>query len=78
MYYISRCQLKPANKQFTSLKNDYEMTFTAETVVAECLDEASSMPTVKYNFVPINEIANKSPDNLLGNYFTLMFLSHTM
>lgn len=46
------------------------MTFTAETVVAECLDEASSMPTVKYNFLPINEIANKAPDNLLGNYLT--------
>ncbi|CAK1580169.1 unnamed protein product [Parnassius mnemosyne] len=65
VYYISRCQLKTANKQFTNLKNDYEMSFTADTVVAECMDEASSVPSIKYEFVPINEIANKSPDTLL-------------
>ncbi|KAJ0176690.1 hypothetical protein K1T71_007869 [Dendrolimus kikuchii] len=65
VYYISRCQLKTANKQFTNLKNDYEMTFTSETVVAECMEEASSVPTIKYDFQPISEIANKTPDSLL-------------
>ncbi|CAG4965100.1 unnamed protein product [Parnassius apollo] len=65
VYYISRCQLKTANKQFTNLKNDYEMSFTPDTVVAECMDEASSVPSIKYEFVPINEIANKNPDTLL-------------
>ncbi|XP_075977979.1 replication protein A 70 [Anticarsia gemmatalis] len=65
VYYISRCQLKTANKQYTSLKNDYEMTFTANTVVAECMDDDSSMPTVKYDFMPINDIGGKSPDTLL-------------
>lgn len=70
MYYISRCQLKTANKQYTSLKNDYEMTFTSETVVAECTEDASSVPTIKYEFVPISDIANKTPDTLLGKYKT--------
>ncbi|CAH0398399.1 unnamed protein product [Chilo suppressalis] len=65
VYYISRCQLKTANKQFTSMKNDYEMTFTAETVVAECTDDTSAMPSVKYDFIPINSIADKSPDNII-------------
>ncbi|KAI8436718.1 hypothetical protein MSG28_010201 [Choristoneura fumiferana] len=65
VYYISRCQLKTANKQFTSLKNDYEMTFNADTVVSECQDDASSVPTIKYDFVPINEIADKATDSLL-------------
>ncbi|CAD0201397.1 unnamed protein product [Chrysodeixis includens] len=65
VYYISRCQLKTANKQFTSLKNDYEMTFTANTVVAECMEDSSSVPSVKYEFLPINDIATKTPDTLL-------------
>jgi replication factor A1 len=66
VYYISRCQLKTANKQYTSLKNDYEMTFSADTVVSECTEDASSVPTIKYDFVPINEIGNKNADSLLG------------
>lgn len=66
VYYISRCQLKTANKQYTSLKNDYEMTFNSDTVVAECTEDASSLPTVKYDFVPINMIAEKSPDTIIG------------
>ncbi|XP_047503959.1 replication protein A 70 kDa DNA-binding subunit [Pieris napi] len=65
VYYISRCQLKTANKQYTSIKNDYEMTFTADTVVAECMEDTSSMPSVKYEFTPISEIANKNVDTLL-------------
>ncbi|CAG9786671.1 unnamed protein product [Diatraea saccharalis] len=65
VYYISRCQLKTANKQFTTLKNDYEMTFTADTVVAECTDDMSALPSVKYDFLPINSIAEKSPDNIV-------------
>lgn len=68
MYYISRCQLKTANKQFTSLKNDYEMTFNMETIVAECMEDASSVPTIKYDFVPINEIGNKTTDSIIGKY----------
>lgn len=65
VYYISRCQLKTANKQFTNLKNDYEMTFTNETVVAECMEESTSVPNVKYDFVQISDIANKSTDSIL-------------
>ncbi|XP_063536255.1 replication protein A 70 kDa DNA-binding subunit [Cydia strobilella] len=65
VYYISRCQLKTANKQFTSLKNDYEMSFSSDTVISECMEDASSVPTIKYDFVPINEIGNKNTDSLL-------------
>ncbi|KAJ2949088.1 hypothetical protein O0L34_g6027 [Tuta absoluta] len=65
VYYISRCQLKTANKQFTNLRNDYEMTFSNETVVAECMDDVSSVPSVKYEFQSISDIAGKSPDTIL-------------
>ncbi|CAK1556348.1 unnamed protein product [Leptosia nina] len=65
VYYISRCQLKTANKQYTSIKNDYEMTLTPDTVIAECMEDASCVPTIKYEFLPISEIANKGVDTIL-------------
>ena len=35
MYFISRGRLKPANKQYTTIKNDYELSFTDDTEVEE-------------------------------------------
>ena len=35
VYYISKCQVKNANKQYSSLKNDYEMTFRDDAEVEE-------------------------------------------
>jgi replication factor A1 len=29
VYLISRCQVKAANKQYSKIKNDYELTFKA-------------------------------------------------
>ncbi|XP_045448079.1 replication protein A 70 kDa DNA-binding subunit [Melitaea cinxia] len=65
VYYISRCQLKTANKQFSTLKNDYEMTFTSDTVVAECMEDTSTLPSIKYDFIPISDIADKSPETIV-------------
>lgn len=70
VYYFSRCQLKTANKQYSSLKNDYEMTFTNDTVVAECMEDAGSVPSVKFEFVPICDIAEKNTDALIGEWNT--------
>ncbi|XP_049281805.1 replication protein A 70 kDa DNA-binding subunit [Anopheles funestus] len=62
VYFISKCQLKPANKQYSNLKNDYEMTMTNDTIVQECKDVDGSMPEIQYNFVPISQIANMEPN----------------
>lgn len=56
VYYVSKCILKPANKQFTKLNNEYEMTLNSDSVIQECTDP-TQIPTIKYNFVPINDIA---------------------
>lgn len=55
VYYITKCQLKAANKQYSKLRNDYEMTLSGETVIQECTD-VTQIPTIKYNFVPISDI----------------------
>lgn len=68
MYYISKGQLKPANKQYSNIPNDYEMTLTNETVIQECTED-SEVPTVKYEFVQISHIADKPSNTIVGKYF---------
>lgn len=55
VYFISKCQLKAANKTYSKLRNDYEMTLSNETVIQECTD-VTQIPGIKYNFVPISDI----------------------
>uniref|UniRef100_UPI00358E7679 replication protein A 70 kDa DNA-binding subunit-like n=1 Tax=Myxine glutinosa TaxID=7769 RepID=UPI00358E7679 len=66
VYFISRATLKAANKQFTSLKNDYEMTFNSDTTVVPCEGpEAAGLPGVSYAFTPISDLAAKNKDTLI-------------
>ncbi|XP_054276816.1 replication protein A 70 kDa DNA-binding subunit-like [Macrosteles quadrilineatus] len=65
VYLISRCQLKPANKKFTNINNDYEMTFTHDTQVVECVDEDNSIPKVTFNFVPLQKLADTPVDTIV-------------
>ncbi|EDV22084.1 uncharacterized protein TRIADDRAFT_50671 [Trichoplax adhaerens] len=64
VYYISRCSIKTANKNFTSIKNDYEMTFTNETAVEPC-DDIASLPKVSFNFVRIGDIENQPAERMI-------------
>ncbi|KAH8232446.1 hypothetical protein KR032_006970, partial [Drosophila birchii] len=70
VYFFSKCQLKPANKQFSQLDNPYEMTFTGETVVQLCEDaDDGGIPDIKYNLVPISEVSgmeNKAAVDTIG------------
>ena len=55
VYYISKCQIKAANKMYSKLNNDYEMSTGNDTVIQECLED-TQIPAIKYNFIPINDI----------------------
>ncbi|XP_044271504.1 replication protein A 70 kDa DNA-binding subunit-like [Tribolium madens] len=65
VYYISKCQLKTANKQFNPLKNDYEMTIGNESVIEECVNDDSDVPQVKFNFVPISSLSEIAVGSLV-------------
>lgn len=69
VYFISKCTLKPANKQYSTLKNDYEMTFNNDTIVEECEEVSDSIPNIQYNFVPIAQLANMESNTVVGNYY---------
>ncbi len=67
VYYISRGAIKPANKQYSSINNDYELTFTSETTIRPCTDDSNlKIPTVTFNFVKINLLPNMQKDKLVG------------
>jgi len=66
VYLISRCILKTANKKFTNIKNDYEMTFTNDTQVIPCHEDTSEIPTLTFDFTPINKLADMENFALVG------------
>lgn len=73
VYYISRCQLKPANKKFSNLNNDYEMTFTGETQVVPCHAEDNSIPQLKFSFMPLQSLAETAPETVVGKSSKKLF-----
>ncbi|KAH9504580.1 60S acidic ribosomal protein P1 [Bulinus truncatus] len=62
VYYFSKCMLKTANKQYSSLKSDYEMTMNGETIIEPCNDGAD-LPSLTFEFVKISELDKFKPNS---------------
>lgn len=65
VYYISKATLKVANKQFNTLKHDYEMTLHAHSSIVPCAD-IQDIPAVQCDFVPIAELEHRDKDAIIG------------
>lgn len=65
VYYISKASLKIANKQYTSVKNDYEMTLNGESTIIPCEDNCD-VPMMQYDFVTIGDLENREKDATVG------------
>lgn len=63
VYYISRANLKTANARFSTVKNDYEITFNNDTTIIPCEEVSSSIPMLQYDFVPIAQIEQVEKDS---------------
>ncbi|XP_044387701.1 replication protein A 70 kDa DNA-binding subunit C [Triticum aestivum] len=69
VYLVSRGSLKPANKRFSPLNNDYEINLEPSSSIEVCSGDDSSIPKQQFNFRQISEIANMDKDttvDLLG------------
>ncbi|XP_072301910.1 replication protein A 70 kDa DNA-binding subunit-like [Eucyclogobius newberryi] len=64
VYYISKATLKVANKQFNTLKHEYEMTLHAHSSIVLC-DDGDDVPEVRCDFVPIAELEQTEKDTIL-------------
>ncbi|KAK9996254.1 hypothetical protein SO802_020940 [Lithocarpus litseifolius] len=56
VYFISKGTLRLANKQFKTVKNDYEMTLNENSEVEEASNEEAFVPETTFNFVPIDSL----------------------
>jgi replication factor A1 len=56
VFMISNCSLKPANRQFSTIKNEFEITFRDATEVIPCDGDNSSVPSITFNFCRIADL----------------------
>lgn len=68
IYDISECQIKAANKKFSSLQNEYELFMSERTVVTWVpgAEAEAAIPATSYNFLTIDQLLNKQKDDLVG------------
>lgn len=64
VYYISKATLKAANKQFNTLKHEYEMTLHGHSSIVLC-DDGDGVPDVHCDFVPISELEQREKDTII-------------
>jgi len=69
VFFIRGGQIKAANKQWSSINNDYELTFSGETQIETCHEEAVDIIADVYNFVKFDKIADRPKDGLIGGIF---------
>ncbi|VDN14955.1 unnamed protein product [Dibothriocephalus latus] len=75
VYYISKATLKPANKQFNTTNNDYEMTLNSDTQITPCEDgDDADVPEMKFNFTEIGKLDSCNPGDFVGKSFLLSSL----
>ena len=57
--------MKNANKQYSKLNNDYELTFRDSTEMIPCHDNSDNIPTLAFNFAKIGDLSNADKDSLV-------------
>ncbi|PIN19838.1 hypothetical protein CDL12_07480 [Handroanthus impetiginosus] len=65
VYVISKGSLKPAQKNFNHLKNEWEIFLETTSSVDLCPDEDASIPRQQFSFRPISEIENVESNSIL-------------
>jgi len=64
VYALSGGRLKVANKQYTSIKCDYEITFDQSTKIEEVADD-TAIKSCTFDFIKIGDMVNISPNSLV-------------
>lgn len=59
VYYISNGKLKHADKRFSTLNNEYEITLEESSIVQPAESDDSSIPLGNYSFLTIEEIQQR-------------------
>ncbi|XP_045788863.1 replication protein A 70 kDa DNA-binding subunit A [Trifolium pratense] len=78
VYLISKGNLKPAQKNFNHLKNDWEVMLDLNSTVELCPDEDGSIPRQQFSFRPISDIENVENNAILDVIGVVTFVSPTV
>lgn len=65
VYLISKGSLKPAQKNFNHLKNEWEIFLEATSTVDVCPEEDASIPQQQFSFRPISDIENAENNSII-------------
>ncbi|KAK6273664.1 hypothetical protein POUND7_010747 [Theobroma cacao] len=65
VYLISKGSLKPAQKNFNHLKNEWEIFLESNSTVELCPNEDGSIPRQQFSFRPISEIDSAENNSIL-------------
>jgi len=65
VYYIANCSVKAANKQYSKLNNDYELTFKDNGSMELVEEDTSDVPTMVYNFAKISDLSTAEKDSMV-------------
>lgn len=65
VYLISKGSLKPAQKNFNHLKNDFEIFLESTSTIQPCFEDDQSIPQQQFHFHQINEIEGMDSNSVL-------------
>ena len=65
VYIVSKASIKTANRKFSNVNNEYEISLNSDSTIEEGNENDSNCPQVQYNFVPIRELDKHSPDTMI-------------
>jgi replication factor A1 len=75
VYFISKGTLKFANKRYSSLKNEYELTLDLNSYVVPADDDVKvDIPKAHFHFVPIDHINEMNKDDMVGSSLSITTL----
>ncbi|CAG7883884.1 unnamed protein product [Brassica rapa] len=65
LYLISRGKLRPAQKKYNHLPNDYEISLDEASTIQQCHEEDAAIPQNQYNFRSIGDIESMETNSII-------------
>ena len=64
IFTVSGGQVKNANKRFSNVNNEYEVTLDESTIIEQSRDGGAAIPQQRYNFVPISVLEKREANTM--------------
>jgi replication factor A1 len=63
VYYVSGARVNTANKQYSTVKNEFELMFDRSTHIEPSHEDDNSIPVNNYNFVPLDALSEQEANS---------------